>query len=94
MENPEKKRERMRKWRAANRERINAQRKIYYATHGRPSRRKDKAVRCDFCEVFLLSKFGSKRGRKYCDDCRVSRNVKRQLNAMYVRRYYQGLGVV
>lgn len=66
----------------------------YYITvrkhRHRPSRRADPNAKCEFCGVFLSSKFGTKRGRKYCDDCRSNKKLQRKLMAKYqLDAYYR-----
>lgn len=66
---------------------------LYYRTvrklRPRASRRLDVQSRCEFCTVFLISRFGGKFRRKYCDDCAKNPDLKRILNNIYQKRAYR-----
>lgn len=86
----DEKRAYMVEWRAKNRERLLADQRAYYKNVRKTKvriRRRDPDTRCALCSILLISKFGGKNRRKYCDSCAT--NYSRRIYNIYQRRRYQ-----
>lgn len=87
---PEEKKAYMLKWRKRNRARLLESSRNYYRNVRKNKiriRRRDPQVRCALCSILLISRFGGKNRRKYCDSC--VQNYARQIYNAYQRRRYQ-----
>jgi hypothetical protein len=55
----------------------------------RVSRRQDPGKKCEFCSIPLVSRFGGKLRKKYCDDCMKSPRISRLIYNLYQKRAYR-----